>query len=212
MRLSSTVLMIAGLTAASSGLAISQQNTPSTNPLAGPATTLTVEMRDAKKNLVGTVQIRPTATGTLFTANLMNLPAGGHGFHIHERGVCDAPDFKSAGDHFNPGNREHGFLNPGGPHAGDLPNVFVDKQGQAIAEFHSTEVTLDPPSPAAAQAQRQTTGEGSPQPGQSPAAGARHSLSGPAGTALILHSDLDDYKDADSAGARIACGVIKAPS
>lgn len=212
MRLPSTVLMIAGLTATSSGLALSQQSTTSPNPLTGPATTLTVEMRDAKKNLVGTVQIRPTATGTLFTANLMNLPAGGHGFHIHERGVCDAPDFKSAGDHFNPGKREHGFLNPGGPHAGDLPNVYVDKQGQAIAEFHSTEVTLDPPSAATAEARQQTMGAGSPQAGQSPASGTRHSLRGPTGTAIIIHSDLDDYKDADSAGARIACGVIKAPS
>lgn len=51
-----------------------------------------------------------------------NPPIGPHGFHIHEKGVCEISDpndpFKSAGDHWNPDNQPHGN------HAGDFPVLF----------------------------------------------------------------------------------------
>ncbi len=51
-----------------------------------------------------------------------HLPPGTSlGFHIYEKGTCQAPDFESAGGPFNPLNKEHGFNNPMGHHAGDLP-------------------------------------------------------------------------------------------
>ncbi|RBN36032.1 superoxide dismutase, partial [Priestia megaterium] len=67
------------------------------------------------------VQIKLTAQG---------LSPGRHGFHIHEIGKCEVPDFKTAGAHFNPFKREHGFKNTKGPHAGDLPNLEVAPNGK----------------------------------------------------------------------------------
>src|SRR5699024_4714756 len=58
-----------------------------------------------------------------------NLSPGEHGFHIHEKGVCEPPDFESAGGHFNPTGAEHGLQNPKGPHAGDLENITVLEDG-----------------------------------------------------------------------------------
>lgn len=202
--------LAATLILSASSIALAQQSGAPQLPTR-PGQTLTIDMRDAKNNLVGTVQVRPTAHGTLFTANLMNLPPGGHGFHIHERGVCDAPDFKSAGGHFNPNQGEHGFNNRGKYHAGDLPNVYVTAQGAATAEFHTDRLTL---SPAQAVAQtgagQQTAGQGGA--GAQAAMGEPYSLLGPNGTAIVIHANPDDYSDVNSAGPRIACGVIKPPS
>ena len=38
--------------------------------------------------------------GTRVVAELRNLPAGAHAFHVHEFGDCSAADASSAGDHF----------------------------------------------------------------------------------------------------------------
>jgi Cu-Zn family superoxide dismutase len=61
--------------------------------------------------------------GIRVTVELPGLPAGDHGLHFHAVGVCTPPNFESAGGHFNPTSRQHGRLNPNGPHLGDLPNV-----------------------------------------------------------------------------------------
>lgn len=53
------------------------------------------------------------------------LPQGPKGLHIYAVATCDPPDFVSAGAQFNPTGKRHGRVNPGGPHAGDLPNVVV---------------------------------------------------------------------------------------
>ena len=45
-------------------------------------------------------------------------------------GQCDAPDFKSAGPHFNPEGKKHGLENPEGHHAGDMANFTVDAKGR----------------------------------------------------------------------------------
>jgi Cu-Zn family superoxide dismutase len=52
-------------------------------------------------------------------------PGKEHGFHVHEFGKCEPPDFKSAGEHFNPTMAAHG------EHLGDLPNAKPDKDGHA---------------------------------------------------------------------------------
>lgn len=57
------------------------------------------------------------------------LPKGTHGTHIHTVGKCDAPDFASAGGHWNPTQHQHGKENPMGPHAGDMPNLQVGEDG-----------------------------------------------------------------------------------
>jgi Cu-Zn family superoxide dismutase len=59
-----------------------------------------------------------------------NLPEGAHGTHIHTVGKCTAPDFASAGAHWNPTTHQHGKENPAGPHAGDMPNLNISAGGR----------------------------------------------------------------------------------
>ena len=79
----------------------------------------------------GSVSFRVRATG---------LPHGLHGIHVHDVGRCDPPDFASAGSHWNPWGMQHGMNNLAGPHAGDLPNVWVSADGvlDAIVTLSAT--------------------------------------------------------------------------
>lgn len=84
----------------------------------------------------GEVNFLPTADGVVMKVYASGLgPNQTHGFHIHENGVCDSPDFKTAGDHFNPGNHSHG--GPAAPikHLGDLGNIVSNAQGVAEKEI-----------------------------------------------------------------------------
>jgi superoxide dismutase, Cu-Zn family len=114
------------------------------------------------------------------------LPAGTHGTHLHAVGRCDAPQFTTAGGHLNPMNRQHGLRNPAGPHLGDLPNLTVGANGQGRME---------------------TIVRGSLTPGRAPLFDAD-------GTALVVHAGADDMMTdpAGNSGARIACGVLAAPT
>ena len=59
-------------------------------------------------------------TGVEVKVDLKGLPPGVHAVHFHQKAQCDPPDFKSAGGHFNPTSKQHGFDNPQGFHMGDL--------------------------------------------------------------------------------------------
>lgn len=206
-------ILAAGLLAGVAVPALAQSQSSAT---ASDSATKVVQMKDTKGNTVGTVEVRPTAHGTLFVANLLNLPPGTHGFHVHERGVCDPP-FQSAGGHFNPTDAKHGYMNADGPHLGDLPNVHVGENGRAVAEFYSDKLTIRS-NQATAQATGQTTGgqtTGAASGGQCAAGNTGsgpYSLLTQNGTAIMIHANGDDYDDMSSAGGRIACGVIKPPS
>ncbi|MFC4075706.1 superoxide dismutase family protein [Salinithrix halophila] len=151
-----------------------------------PRKQVVVEMENAKGKEVGTATLQEETKGVEVRLNGKGLPPGKHGLHIHEQAECDAPDFKSAGKHFNPEGKEHGLENPKGAHAGDLPNLKVKKDGTAQLSAIAKGVTL---------------GKG------------KHSLVGKKGTALVIHEQPDDMKTdpVGKAGDRIACGEIEDP-
>jgi superoxide dismutase, Cu-Zn family len=141
-----------------------------------------VEVKDAQGKDVGTVVIWDQGSGVALQLNLHDLTPGEHAIHFHQVPKCEAPDFKSAGGHFNPESKKHGFDNPEGHHAGDVKNFTVGADGKAKAELQDTDVTLkDGP----------------------------HSLL-TNGAAIVLHAKADDYKTDPSgnSGDRVACGVI----
>lgn len=147
------------------------------------APTARAELKNGKGEAAGTAVLTETPAGVLVHATLTGLSPGVHAFHIHDVGQCEGPDFKSAGGHFNPGGQHHGFANPQGPHAGDLPNIYVPESGKVEVEALARGVTLGPG----------PTG-----------------LFDANGSSLVVHQTADDYKTdpAGNAGARIACGVI----
>lgn len=111
-------------------------------------------------------------------------PNSEHGFHIHEKGDCSAPDGASAGGHFNPGKEDHGSVAATPHHGGDMPNIKADAQGNAVVDADvSTNVNIGK--------------------------GDDFDI---IGRGLIVHADADDYKTqpTGNAGARLACAVIKA--
>src|SRR5262245_33216747 len=76
-----------------------------------PAKTKTVELKDSKGADVGTATIVSKGAGVEVKFDLKNLAPGVHAVHFHQKPQCDPPDFKSAGGHFNPTNKQHGFEN-----------------------------------------------------------------------------------------------------
>lgn len=91
-------------------------------------------IRNSQGQPVGTVRMMPHGNGTHLMVSVSGMPAGAHGAHLHAAGRCDAPDFTTAGPHWNPTNRQHGTRNPNGPHLGDLPNLVVASNGTGTLE------------------------------------------------------------------------------
>jgi Cu-Zn family superoxide dismutase len=140
-------------------------------------------LKDRSGGEIGEATLRDTPNGVLVSLSLEGAPPGKHALHIHETGQCEPP-FRSAGGHFAPDGRSHGFLDPQGPHAGDLPNITVPDTGRLQIEVLAPRVTLT---------------EGA------------HRLLDADGAALVIHQGADDYRTdpAGAAGERIACGVIR---
>lgn len=151
----------------------------------GSAPPLQVTLIGASGQTVGNAQLAAVPEGVQIDLQVSGLTPGAHGFHIHEKAACDAPTFDSAGAHFNPMHKEHGFLNPKGAHAGDLPNLVVDDQGNGRLSAVTKSVVLLPDKP--------------------------NSLFKPGGTSLVIHEKADDLKTDPSgnSGKRIACGAVK---
>ncbi len=85
------------------------------------------DIQDSAGKTIGSAVLSEREGGVLITVNVKGLPQGLHAVHVHTVGKCDPPAFTSAGGHFNPLNKKHGFKNPDGPHAGDLPDMYVNK-------------------------------------------------------------------------------------
>ena len=108
----------------------------------GGATTAAATLRDATGATVGTASLSQTASGVLISASLTGVGGGTHGIHVHTTGRCDGPDFASAGGHFNPTNKQHGFRNAAGAHVGDLPNVSPPQSGALTFDVLLPNATL----------------------------------------------------------------------
>ena len=98
-------------------------------PVAGGARA-TAMLRTADNADVGMASVSEVAGGLRFTIDAKGMPSGTHGAHVHMVGRCDAPDFTTAGGHWNPTGMKHGSMNPQGPHEGDLPNLIVGTDGR----------------------------------------------------------------------------------
>ena len=140
------------------------------------------EVRDAAGNALGSLIVSDAEGGVSLSGMLHGVTPGEHAIHIHTVGSCEAPDFASAGDHWNPANRQHGTDNPDGPHAGDLSNITVGPDSMATLE--------------------QVTPGGMLQ-GES-------GLLDADGASVVIHETADDYRTDPSgnSGNRIACGIL----
>ena len=93
----------------------------------------------------GRAVLTEAKTGVLIELDVSGLPVNRWvAFHIHENDRCDhRHGFESAGGHFNPTKAEHGLLAANGPHAGDMPNQYVDQYGKLRAQVFNSMVTLN---------------------------------------------------------------------
>jgi len=163
---------------------------PAPAPAAAPAEqmqpTALVALAPTKDSKVsGTLTLAQEKSGGVsITGTVGNLePGSKHGFHVHDKGDCSAPDASSAGAHFNPTSSEHG--DPGKPdgahHVGDMVNIEADAQGSAQVRLMIPDATLHDNGP------NDLIGKG-----------------------IIVHADPDDYmtQPSGNSGARLACGRI----
>ena len=87
----------------------------------------------------GTVTFVPSGDKLKVFAEVSGLTPGLHGFHIHEKGDCSAPDGTSAGGHFNPTSKPHG--NP--ERAFNLRRHTVMPKGGHFAALEEPELLVD---------------------------------------------------------------------
>ncbi|MDO4640914.1 MAG: superoxide dismutase [Cu-Zn] SodC [Neisseria sp.] len=142
----------------------------------------------AKNNQdIGMVEVSQSAYGLVFTPKLSNLPAGLHGFHIHENYSCDAKEKDGklvaglgAGGHWDPKNtHRHGQPWEDDTHLGNLPVLIVNADGTANTPVLAPRLKR---------------------------------ISQVKGHSLIIHVGGDNYsenpKPLGGGGARAACGLI----
>lgn len=169
---------------ASSGMPLSAVASPSPSPFPSPGPNqVMAQLRSSDGQVVGIGIFTEESPGLRLNVQVRGLPPGTHGIHVHLAASCIAPDFSSAGAHFNPTERQHGLQNPSGPHGGDLPNLEVGADGAGVLTAIARDLGL----------------------GSGPT-----SVFDADGSALVIHAGPDDNvtDPAGNSGARIACGTI----
>ena len=148
-----------------------------------PQRTARADLFDRGGNSIGEVTFAQAENSRMtITAELQGVqPAGLHGIHVHEVGDCSAPDFTSAGGHFNPTGAPHSCPPDPSRHVGDLGNIEIGDDGNGTLEL-TTDMDMfgDDPTQSIV------------------------------GRAVILHAGEDDCTSQPSgdSGERIACGLI----
>jgi superoxide dismutase, Cu-Zn family len=184
-------LMVCGVAACAITMGAGQMRAQDAAPAAPAAPTTTpkelkVPLKNATGGDSGYVTFKTVKKGVKVTVHLENMTFGPHGVHVHEHAVCEGPDFKTAGGHFNPDGKHHGYMNMDGHHNGDMPsNVNVGEDHKGETSFVLTSISLDRSAP--------------------------NSLVLNGGTSVVVHEHADDEKTDPSgnSGNRVACGVIQ---
>lgn len=138
---------------------------------------------------IGTVRAYDSDNGLVLSLQLEGVPAGPHGFHLHENPSCEPQEKDgamvaggAAGGHFDPQATGHHLGPSGEGHQGDLPVLFVE---EAAAAGTVTGVAVAP----------------------------RLTVADLHGHSLMIHEGGDNYRDEPKplggGGGRIACGVIE---
>jgi Cu-Zn family superoxide dismutase len=153
---------------------------------AAPASTAEVELKPTQgSSTTGSVRFKQQDGTLQIDADIAGLAPGVHGFHLHEKGDCSAPDGTSAGGHFNPASQQHGGPEHSAHHGGDFGNITADASGKASLHLSvpTSQISLD--------------------------AGAPGNI---IGRGVIVHADPDDFvtQPTGNAGKRVACGVVVA--
>lgn len=146
----------------------------------GPSATATV--RPASGSQVhGSVTFTQVGSRVRVVGEIAALTPGLHGFHVHEKGDCSAPDAGSAGAHFNPHGKKHGAPNSSDRHGGDLGNLQANEYGRANVSLMVDGISV---------------GKG---------------VDGVTGKAIVVHANADDLKSdpGGNSGGRVGCGVIE---
>lgn len=144
------------------------------------------ELIDTSGNVIGQANLKQGPHGVLIHVRVTGLSPGKHGLHLHSHGDClPETGFKSAEGHVGKMEGAHGLMNPQGPEPGDLPNIFVGEDGVGEMEAFTSLVSLD---------------------------GGTHGLLDEDGSTFVIHQDADDHitQPIGGAGARVACGTIRA--
>src|SRR5215472_7710193 len=151
--------------------------------------TITMNAIDANgvSKEIGTLVLSDTQTGLQITPQLVDLPPGDRGFHVHVNPNCGpgpGPNGQpaagmAAGGHYDPANTGKHLGPHGEGHKGDMPVVTVDASGNATKAVVVPHLTV---------------------------ADVR-------GRSIMIHAGGDNYSDQPAplggGGARIACGVAK---
>jgi Cu-Zn family superoxide dismutase len=133
----------------------------------------------AGDDVAGTIWFTRAGSGVQVKAKITGLAPGTHGFHVHEFGDCSAPDFTSAGSHFNPMSQPHAGPQAEARHVGDLGNITAGADGVATVDMTDKHLAF----------------------------AVHHGVIGRAVIVHAKADDLKTQPTGD-AGGRLACGVI----
>lgn len=134
---------------------------------------------------IGNATLTQSPAGVLVHVRVAEMDPGKKGIHLHAKAHCTSESgFKSSHGHHGEAKGAHGLLNPAGPGAGDLGNIFVGTDGVGEMEFFKADVSLR---------------------------GGDLPLFDADGSAIVIHANADDHlsQPIGGAGPRLACGTIE---